>query len=642
MHLDKRACSKLEYFDKLKQKCRDFPGGGYLVIMDHSTKCAHGDSGLHTFSRRDYYYVCNPDGVMIGLCPDNTVFSDTEKRCITHTSVNIPSTIKVHDEAQNKSIAIPDCNGVGLFPIPSNCSFYFRCQEHNYNFHQYVYQCPSGTFFHPDLQKCSSSNKCYDGHEDILYRFNTDYFPECQVHGQFRTAKDCTLYYRCVPNMDGSFYQIRYECPYQMYYNIDRELCMPDHFQYCEYISQEKIVQDYKRKHDLANTTCDPQPTTVISALNTHITSIAPVYYGTTQPVQIDEGLSLITDGYGDSPSGNEASTRDPYQLPSDLVGDNIEQPDLTVESQSTQSDSTPEEVEPIITASPEKLDADPEPASEQLPDETVDEKTTDNTMGSQPTNTADDAATTNPPVETDIQSFSPEDRSWICDLIDCDLFEFDNEAMEFRRRAQPAEETTSEMSEITPTPATETPASIYAIVSAPPSTPYYQEEPQSTIKPASIEIQNDPVTDAGEPESHEDKTYEASEQNMEQESSLDPGPELSENSTMYLEMDASNLQEPPEIMCNATRDGEIECDGGRISSEGMLQIPGYEIKLRVWQDFSDRYPDERKPKISVHLILEYPINYVLEAYAKEYRPVPAETENQLEHKTPIVQNDSE
>uniref|UniRef100_A0A182YEI7 Uncharacterized protein n=1 Tax=Anopheles stephensi TaxID=30069 RepID=A0A182YEI7_ANOST len=206
-----KICSKLEYYDKLKQKCRDFPGGGFLVIMDHSTKCAHGDSGLHTFSRRDFYYVCHPDGVMIGLCPENTAFSDTEKRCIGQTPTNQPNTIKVHDESQNCNIVVPDCSGVGLFPIPSNCSFYFKCQEHNYNFHQYVYQCPAGTFFHPDLQKCSSSNKCYEAQEEILHNFSKDYFPECHIHGQFRTAKDCTLYYRCVPTMDGSFYQIRYE-----------------------------------------------------------------------------------------------------------------------------------------------------------------------------------------------------------------------------------------------------------------------------------------------------------------------------------------------------------------------------------------------------------------------------------------------
>uniref|UniRef100_A0A182QFP9 Chitin-binding type-2 domain-containing protein n=1 Tax=Anopheles farauti TaxID=69004 RepID=A0A182QFP9_9DIPT len=112
-----KLCSKLEYYDKLKQKCRDFPGGGFLIIMDH----------------------------------------------------------------------------------------------HNYNFHQYVYQCPPGTFFHPDLQKCSSSNKCYEAQEDILHNFSKEYFPECHILGQFRTAKDCSLYYRCVPNMDGSFYQIRYE-----------------------------------------------------------------------------------------------------------------------------------------------------------------------------------------------------------------------------------------------------------------------------------------------------------------------------------------------------------------------------------------------------------------------------------------------
>uniref|UniRef100_A0A182TZS0 Chitin-binding type-2 domain-containing protein n=1 Tax=Anopheles melas TaxID=34690 RepID=A0A182TZS0_9DIPT len=236
---EETICSKLEYYDKLKQKCRDFPGGGFLVIMDH-------------------------------------VFSDTEKRCIGET-LNQPNTIKVHDESQNCNIIVPDCSGVGLFPIPSNCSFYFKCQEYNYNFHQYVYQCPPGTFFHPDLQKCSSTNKCYEAQEEILHNFSKEYFPECLIYGQFRTAKDCTLYYRCVPNIDGSFYQIRYECPYKMSYNIEKELCVPEHLQCCEYIPHERIIEQYKVQHSIDATTLLPQPTTVISAINTKITSSIPM-----------------------------------------------------------------------------------------------------------------------------------------------------------------------------------------------------------------------------------------------------------------------------------------------------------------------------------------------------------------------------
>lgn len=118
----------------------------------------------------------------------------------------------------------------GKFPVPSNCSFYYDCQRNNYNYLQYVYKCPYETMYHPDLHRCVTMTKCYvslkmgkivDGkfnilnsqvdHYDILDRFDYDYFPKCIVPGQFRTSSHCNLFYRCIPNMDGSFFQIRYE-----------------------------------------------------------------------------------------------------------------------------------------------------------------------------------------------------------------------------------------------------------------------------------------------------------------------------------------------------------------------------------------------------------------------------------------------
>uniref|UniRef100_A0A182RF55 Chitin-binding type-2 domain-containing protein n=1 Tax=Anopheles funestus TaxID=62324 RepID=A0A182RF55_ANOFN len=278
-----KICSKLEYYDKLKQKCRDFPGGGFLVIMDHSTKCAHGDSGLHTFSRRDFYYVCHPDGVMIGLCPENTVFSDTEKRCIGQTFKSTQHD-QVHDESRNCNIIVPDCSGVVKFPFFQDCFQYHQIVLFTLNV-QNITTISINTFISV-LRELSSILIYKSVHhlanamkrrqvitgkttlstilksvfqlqfkEEILHNFSKDYFPECHMYGQFRTAKDCMLYYRCVPNIDGSFYQIRYECPYNMYYNIEKEICVPEHLQCCDYIPHERIIENYKQQHNIDSST---------------------------------------------------------------------------------------------------------------------------------------------------------------------------------------------------------------------------------------------------------------------------------------------------------------------------------------------------------------------------------------------------
>ena len=79
-----------------------------------------------------------------------------------------------------------------------------------------------------------------------------------------------------------------------MSYNIEKELCVPEHLQCCEYIPHERIIEQYKVQHSIDSTTLLPQPTTVISAINTKITSSIPMYYDTTQPLPLDDALSLL------------------------------------------------------------------------------------------------------------------------------------------------------------------------------------------------------------------------------------------------------------------------------------------------------------------------------------------------------------
>ncbi|XP_065077696.1 uncharacterized protein LOC135700957 [Ochlerotatus camptorhynchus] len=209
---------------------------------------------------------------MIGMCPTNMKFNETLGQCIL--PANKPhDTIRIYDESENCDVMIPNCNKDGKFPVPSNCSFYYDCQRNNHNYLQYVYKCPYETMYHPDLHRCVTMTKCYVDHYDILDRFDYDYFPKCIVQGQFRTSRHCNLFYRCIPNMDGSFFQIRYECPPMMYYDIEKERCYMGYYTNCEYMPWDKIVKDYVFKHNLKIDNCIPKHTTAISTLNTTITT---------------------------------------------------------------------------------------------------------------------------------------------------------------------------------------------------------------------------------------------------------------------------------------------------------------------------------------------------------------------------------
>nr|XP_040241106.2 uncharacterized protein LOC120961456 [Anopheles coluzzii] len=613
---EETICSKLEYYDKLKQKCRDFPGGGFLVIMDHSTKCANGDSGLHTFSRRDFYYVCHPDGVMIGVCPDNTVFSDTEKRCIGET-LNQPNTIKVHDESQNCNIIVPDCSGVGLFPIPSNCSFYFKCQEYNYNFHQYVYQCPPGTFFHPDLQKCSSTNKCYEAQEEILHNFSKEYFPECLIYGQFRTAKDCTLYYRCVPNIDGSFYQIRYECPYKMSYNIEKELCVPEHLQCCEYIPHERIIEQYKVQHSIDSTTLLPQPTTVISAINTKITSSIPMYYDTTQPLPLDDALSLVRET-----SASYATTTTQAVSDEDAVIMNVT-PDY--DDYAYELDDNDTSQAPYASEEPaEQIYSTPAYSEEALT--TIEEYAHESSI--EPGSYTSDSDTA--PMSSD----KPRSTSH----PGYDFLEWDDDAWDIPdrvRATQTPPTTTLYDEEITNYDGTESNVDAYSTEGITDSPDHYPTS-EPYVNPASLApydgLESEMLSYGTGVNQKEESSYVTTSPELEEtvseyytnqsataEQTYDSQTEAADR---YTEEAISPMNTEPaiEINCTNDKDGEIVCNGQKLSVNGYLELLGYALQLTKWQDLPDEPTTALKPNLKFHLTLEYPCNYIFKAQAIDYR----------------------
>ncbi|XP_055531529.1 uncharacterized protein LOC129722246 isoform X2 [Wyeomyia smithii] len=241
-------------------------------LLHQSAKCTNDDQGMHKFDRNDFYYVCHPDGVMIGMCPTDMVFNETEGRCVERNWTSA-KTIRVYDESENCDVVVPNCNQPGVFPVPSNCSFYYDCQEYRHGYQQFVYRCPYHTMYHPELHRCTTMTRCYPIPYEIFDRFSGEYFPQCVARGQFRTSNDCNLYYRCIPNMDGSYFQIRYECPPSMEYSVELERCVPRHTDECRCLPLVKIISDYLAKHNLTDCESVPRLTTAVSTINTTITA---------------------------------------------------------------------------------------------------------------------------------------------------------------------------------------------------------------------------------------------------------------------------------------------------------------------------------------------------------------------------------
>nr|XP_029729035.1 uncharacterized protein LOC109408248 [Aedes albopictus]XP_029729036.1 uncharacterized protein LOC109408248 [Aedes albopictus] len=271
---------------------------------------------------------------MIGMCPNDMKFNETLGRCVPRMD-KLQQTIRIYDESENCGIMIPDCNKDGKFPVPSNCSYYYDCQRNSHNYFQYVYRCPWATMYHPDLHRCIPMANCYVDHYDMFDRFDYELFPKCVLRGQFRTSRNCNLYYRCIPNMDGSFFQIRYECPPMMYYNVDLERCQTKYFTHCNYIPWHTIVKEYALKHDLSCDTYEPQHTTSISTLNTTIsTSVSSTEASTSETNITEPNATILT-------TTLNTETSEPQETDSQLTSSTMTNDISTTPYGETESDTT-------------------------------------------------------------------------------------------------------------------------------------------------------------------------------------------------------------------------------------------------------------------------------------------------------------
>ncbi|XP_053687697.1 uncharacterized protein LOC128737153 [Sabethes cyaneus] len=592
MIVRKEPCTKLEYYDRFRRRCQNFPGGGYFVIADHSAKCVSDDQGLHKFDRNDFYYVCHPDGVMIGMCPSDMVFDETEGKCVERKGTP-PSTVRVYDESENCDVVIPNCNQAGVFAVPSNCSFYYDCQEYRHGYQQFVYRCPYHTMYHPDLHRCTTMTRCYPIPYEIFDRFSGEYFPRCVVRGQFRTSNDCSLYYRCIPNMDGSYFQIRYECPPSMQYSEESERCIPKHSDECLYLPLDKIISNYLAKHNLSDGECFPQLTTAVSTINTTIiahghcsrttlmsgsecsltttklertTKTLPIR--TTPTSRTRKSTLMTTPKTTTHDTTHTIRVTQPVTQPSTSLST-----ELTDSSEETTTDEDITETEPPIMSTEISI-----PTSTSLPNTNILTANTNTTV--QPNTITDDEGTTPHEDETETDearaSSEEENATAVTDATDKsgEFFTWDEG---FERRAKLFTTTTSSTTTTTVTPTT--------TVHTSGTTPCIQFGSNESEFPDS---------------DYWDKSLSR---------------ESWESATESTE-DSNSSSKCKKVYCLNSKSGGLSCDDVTGTQRGRMMIPGYIIRYRQRSNADIK----RDPQLDagIELRLRFPNSYRIEAIARK------------------------
>ncbi|KFB43241.1 AGAP007101-PA-like protein [Anopheles sinensis] len=437
-----------------------------------------------------------------------------------------------------------------------------------------------------------------------------------------------------------------------MYYNIEKEICEPELYSSCDYIPHERIIEEYKLQHSLEGSTLAAYPTTVICAINTQITSAIPGNYDTTQPMDVTSTNSVVpelgeqlvtTEPVSDTtmtipedpltepetiPASKNDISYDEYEETTDANGRSTlleDSPNTNMVAMSQKSHATEDSViyldefdqENKITH--ESVAGD-EPLSsrytESQPIENVEESTRPDGIPSQPAT----EVPLDPELPVDDPSLSAKTRPGY------DEMEWDSGAWELPNRSKSKDGTGT--GSVTESTGTEWPA--HYMEEFPPSNPYSTPDYEADFKSLSQITEFGDVNNSySTVEPYHQQITTNSEGVEENFNELTDGINSTTSSMrenrdfLGIEQNATDAAEPSnvfDINCNADEDGEIVCNGQRLSVNGYLEILGYRLKLTKWKDVPDGSWNEPGPTINIHLSLQHPFNYLFEAIATEYR----------------------
>ncbi|XP_053965805.1 mucin-2-like [Anastrepha ludens] len=216
------------FYDSKRGILRSFPGGGLPVLVDYHKRCSNNFVGIKPHpNQRQYYYVCKPDCVIFGKCQNLQFFDATKCQCTPYPTPKYA----------------PVCTRPGRFPILSDCTIYYRCDE---NLKPRIHTCPKNTVFSPQNEKCISGAQCYptevSPYGSHIPQDCENKFPPCLQNGTFRSPTDCSLFYTCTMQMKGIYLQTRFKCPELTFYDRTRGACWPQHEVACDCIQLSELV----------------------------------------------------------------------------------------------------------------------------------------------------------------------------------------------------------------------------------------------------------------------------------------------------------------------------------------------------------------------------------------------------------------
>lgn len=128
--------------------------------------------------------MCKSDCVIVAKCKGLKIFNKRTNTCELPNKCET-CTVKIYDESNGK-LDIPDCFQEGVFPVPSNCSYYFTCRKTTQNYMQKVYKCKGKMQFNVLTNRCSYNAKCTPTQTTTN---KPDPFPPCRGPGVFRFDK---------------------------------------------------------------------------------------------------------------------------------------------------------------------------------------------------------------------------------------------------------------------------------------------------------------------------------------------------------------------------------------------------------------------------------------------------------------------
>ncbi|KFM79162.1 putative chitinase 3, partial [Stegodyphus mimosarum] len=231
------------------------------------------DTGYGTYTREDY--ACEEDEVFDeemrycnrkdlappcdGSTPGQTssqTKTTTDKTTSVYTTEKQTSTsttgypTESSTEGSKSTTAYPtesstggsksECEEEGFFRCPEDCNKFYRCVEDEGYLVRYDFKCPEGLIFDEKNKKCdwpsseltcddSSSTKSSSSYPSTTKTTassgSTSSSGECIEEGFFRNPDDCSKYYRCIDEGDGTLTREDFACEEDEVFDEEMRYC---------------------------------------------------------------------------------------------------------------------------------------------------------------------------------------------------------------------------------------------------------------------------------------------------------------------------------------------------------------------------------------------------------------------------------